>query len=113
MPDRMQVKTETPGEEKINNSYQAMYKKMVDIFRAMGLEAVPTEGHPFDPAIHDGIAREESTEVENDMILQEFRKGFTFNGKLLRPAMVKVAFRDDSPAVESAPAEDSVTSETV
>jgi len=71
-----------------------MYKKMVDIFRGMGLEAVESEGAQFDPEVHDGIMREESDAVESGTVLQEFRKGFRFKGKLLRPAMVKVAFSD-------------------
>lgn len=97
-----QVKTSTEGEEKINNSYQGLYKQMVDIFRGMGLEAVPTEGSPFDPEIHDAIMREETTEVEDGLVMQEFRKGFRLGDKLLRPAMVKVAYNESSTSGTSA-----------
>lgn len=86
-----QVKTATPGEEKINASYQGLYRQMVDIFRGFGVEAVLTEGHQFDPEVHEAIMREESETAADGEVLQEFRKGFQLNGKLLRPAMVKVA----------------------
>jgi molecular chaperone GrpE len=85
------VITSTEGEEKINKSYQSLYRQMVDIFRGLGLEAVPTVGAQFDPEIHDGIMREENNDVEDGVVLEEFRKGFTYKEKLLRPAMVKVA----------------------
>lgn len=38
------IKTETEGETKINDSYQSLYRQTVDIFRGLGLEAVPTVG---------------------------------------------------------------------
>ncbi|NJR42282.1 MAG: nucleotide exchange factor GrpE [Akkermansiaceae bacterium] len=38
------IKTETEAEQKINESYQSLYRQTVDIFRGLGLEAVPTVG---------------------------------------------------------------------
>ncbi len=60
---RVQVKAETEGEIKINNSYQGLYKQFVDLLRSLGIEAVPTTGTPFDPAIHEAIMREPNDEV--------------------------------------------------
>jgi molecular chaperone GrpE len=85
------IKTETEAEEKINSSYQGLYRQVVDIFRGLGLEAVPTVGTQFDPEIHDGIMREENDDHDDGEVLEEFRKGFKFKDQLLRPAMVKVA----------------------
>lgn len=59
----LQVKVETEGEHKINNSYQSLYKQMVDIMRGLGIEAVPTVGAPFDPAFHEAIMSEPNSEV--------------------------------------------------
>lgn len=41
--------------------------------------------------LHEAIMREESTEYEEGVIIQEFRKGFKLGERLLRPAMVKVS----------------------
>jgi molecular chaperone GrpE len=98
----LQIKPATEGEEKINGSYQGLYRQMVDIFRGMGLEAVPTRGVPFDPELHDGVMKEETDQEEDGIILEEFRKGFTFAGKLLRPAMVKVAVNSSQTSADSA-----------
>ena len=98
-----QLKAETEGEEKINASYQGLYKQTVDILKGLGVEPVPTVGAPFDPALHDAIAREASDDVADGTVLTEFRKGFELKGALIRPAMVKVSYTD-APA-EAAAAE--------
>ena len=56
----------------------------------LGLEPIPAEGQKFDPNIHHAIEMRETTEVEDHTVLAELQKGYTFRGKLLRPAMVRV-----------------------
>ena len=63
---------------------------MVEIFRTLGVDAVPGVGQPFDPTFHDAVMREQNDDVPDGTVLQEFRKGFRHGDKLLRPAMVKV-----------------------
>ncbi|KAE9588723.1 putative GrpE nucleotide exchange factor [Lupinus albus] len=62
--------------------------------------------------LHEAIMREDSTEFEDGIILQEFRKGFTLGDRLLRPSMVKVS-AGPGPAKpeQEAPLEEQVTSE--
>ena len=85
------IKPESEGEKKIEGAYQALYKQMTELFRKMGIEAVPTVGHPFDPAVHEAIARVPSADVSEDMVAQEYRKGFKVGGRLIRPATVSVS----------------------
>ncbi|BBN09338.1 molecular chaperone GrpE [Marchantia polymorpha subsp. ruderalis] len=85
------IKTETEGEQKIDRSYQSIYKQFVEIMKSLGVVAVETTGKAFDPNLHEAIMREESTEFEEGIVLQEFRRGFVIGSKLLRPAMVKVS----------------------
>jgi molecular chaperone GrpE len=99
---RAQVKAETDGEAKINAAYQGLYRQLVDLLKSQGVDAVATEGAPFDPEVHEAIAREESAEVADGTVLQEFRKGFAMGGRLLRPAMVKVSFNDGEAAAPAA-----------
>nr|QIB02092.1 GrpE [Medicago sativa] len=46
---KAQIKVETEGEEKINNSYQSIYKQFIEILNSLGVEPVDTVGNPFDP----------------------------------------------------------------
>ncbi|KAM7259569.1 hypothetical protein ACFE04_015310 [Oxalis oulophora] len=85
------LKLETENEKKIDASYQGIYKQLEDILRSLKVTAVPTVGKPFDPALHDAIAQGESEELDEGVILEEFRRGFVLGERLLRPAMVKVS----------------------
>uniref|UniRef100_A0A0D6R7E9 GrpE protein homolog n=1 Tax=Araucaria cunninghamii TaxID=56994 RepID=A0A0D6R7E9_ARACU len=88
---KMQIKTETEGEETINDSYQSIYKQFVQIMRTLGVSVVETVGQRFDPTLHEAIMREESAEFEEGIIIEEFRRGFKLGDMFLRPAMVKVS----------------------
>ena len=99
---RQQIKCETEGEEKINNSYQGLYRQMVEIFRTLGVEAVPTVGVQFDPSVHEAVMQEPHDGVTDGEVVKEFRKGFSINGELIRPAMVVVCTNDAMPYVPPA-----------
>ncbi|KAL3641798.1 hypothetical protein CASFOL_012613 [Castilleja foliolosa] len=88
---KQHLKIETEMEKKIDTSYQGIYKQFVEIMRSLRVSAVPTVGKPFDPMMHEAIAREESNEFKEGIIIQEFRRGFYLGERLLRPAMVKVS----------------------
>ncbi|KAL2241800.1 UNVERIFIED_CONTAM: Protein GrpE [Sesamum indicum] len=88
---KQQIKLETEMEKKIDTSYQGIYKQFVEIMRSLRVAAVPTVGKPFDPKMHEAIAREESYEFKEGIVIQEFRRGFYLGDRLLRPAMVKVS----------------------
>jgi len=85
------IKGETEGEKKILTGYQNMHKQLVDVLFSQGLQLVPGVGSPFDPNEHEAIMRTEDDSVEQDTILEEFRKGYKIGGNLIRPSMVKVS----------------------
>ncbi|KAK9951485.1 hypothetical protein M0R45_006925 [Rubus argutus] len=111
---KAQLKVETEGEEKINNSYQSIYKQFGEILSSLGVLPVETVGKPFDPLLHEAIMREDSSEFEEGIILDEFRKGFTLGDRLLRPSMVKVSAGPGpaKPEQQVAPSEEHDASET-
>jgi len=70
-----------------------IYSRLFETLRKIGLEPMDTTGKTFDPNLHQAIERVETDRVDDQTILGEFQKGYSFKGKLLRPAMVKVAVR--------------------
>lgn len=72
---------------------QLIYARLFDTLKKTGLEPMDTVGKMFDPNLHQAIERVETDETPDQSILGEFQKGYTFKGKLLRPAMVSVAVR--------------------
>ncbi|PQM37854.1 uncharacterized protein Pyn_15588 [Prunus yedoensis var. nudiflora] len=85
------IKPETDKEKKIDASYQGIYKQLVETMKSLHVAVVPTVGKSFDPSLHEAVAREESQEFKEGIIIQEIRRGFLLGGRLLRPAMVKVS----------------------
>ena len=70
-----------------------IYNRLFETLRKMGLEPLETAGRKFDPNLHQAIERVHTEDVEDQAILGEFQRGYNFKGKLLRPAMVRVAVR--------------------
>jgi molecular chaperone GrpE len=69
-----------------------IYQRLVDTLKKIGLEPIAVEaGAPFDPNLHQAVARVETAEAPDNTVLDEFQRGYNFRGKLLRPAMVRVA----------------------
>jgi molecular chaperone GrpE len=66
---------------------------MRDSLTKLGLEPFDSVGKPFDPYSHHALDRVPAAEAEEDTVLEEYQRGYNFKGKLLRPAMVRVAVR--------------------
>ena len=72
---------------------ELIYQRLYDTLKKMGLEPIETQGKRFDPNLHQAIERVQTEDAEDQAILGEFQRGYGFKGKLLRPAMVRVAVR--------------------
>lgn len=70
-----------------------IYQRLAEILKKMGLEPMETAGRRFDPNLHQAVERVPTESAEDQTILGEFQKGYLFKGKLLRPAMVRVAVK--------------------
>ncbi len=72
---------------------ELIYQRFFETLKKMGLEPIESVGKRFDPAIHQAVQRVETEDSEDQTVLDEYQKGYNFRGKLLRPAMVKVAVK--------------------
>ena len=72
---------------------ELIYQRLSEILKRMGVEPLEAAGKPFDPNVHQAVDRVETPEVADQTVLEEYQKGYNFKGKLLRPAMVKVAVK--------------------
>lgn len=66
-------------------------KDLKETFSRFNIEQVDPEGEPFDPQLHEAMSMQPSTEVEPNTVLTVVQKGYTLNGRVLRPAMVIVS----------------------
>lgn len=72
---------------------ELIHQRLLEVLSKSGLEPVAAEGQRFDPHLHHAVETAPSEDVEDQTILEEKRRGYSFRGRLLRPAMVKVAVR--------------------
>ena len=86
------LKTQT-ADKGYARGMEMIYQRLADALKKLGLETITTKGQKFDPHIHHAVDMVETTEVEEQTILDEYQPGYNFRGRLLRPAMVKVAVR--------------------
>jgi molecular chaperone GrpE len=87
----------------LRKGVELVARQLVEILRRFGLVEIPAVGQPFDPRLHEAVAREESAEHEVPTVIAELQRGYWLNERLLRPAMVKVALPVDSRAESGAP----------
>ena len=71
--------------------FELIYKQLLDSVTKLGVERIDPVGKSFDPHLHQAVDRAETTDREDGAILQVFQPGYVFHGRVLRPAMVRVA----------------------
>jgi molecular chaperone GrpE len=77
--------------ENYRKGFELIYKQLLENLTKLGVERIDPVGKPFDPHLHQAVDRAETTEHEDGTILQVFQPGYVFHGRVLRPAMVRVA----------------------
>ncbi|MFN0106429.1 MAG: nucleotide exchange factor GrpE [Bryobacteraceae bacterium] len=86
------LKTESTDKEWARG-VEMIHQRFAETLKREGLEPMECEGDRFDPNLHYAVDRAVSEDVEEDTILEVYQKGYYYKGKLLRPAMVKVAVK--------------------
>jgi molecular chaperone GrpE len=72
---------------------ELIYNRLTETLKRHGVEPVEAEGSKFDPHLHHAVNRVHTEDAEDGTILEVYQRGYNFKGKLLRPAMVKVAVK--------------------
>lgn len=77
--------------ESLLEGSRATLKQLTATLERFGVAEVDPAGEPFDPTLHEAMTTQPSARVEPNTVLEVFQKGYTLNGRLLRPARVVVA----------------------
>jgi molecular chaperone GrpE len=67
------------------------YKELMKTLEKFGLTAVDAEGKTFDPSVHHAMSQVERDDVEENIVVEEYRKGYKLKDKVLRPSLVSVS----------------------
>ena len=90
--------------ETIVKGVRIVYDQMLDILKSHGVEFIQALDQPFDPSRHEAMLRQSDPDKDDNLVLQEFQKGFMLNDRVLRPSKVVVNKIASAP-VDEAPAE--------
>lgn len=77
--------------ESLKRGVEMVLAQLKTTLKEAGLEEIHAEGQPFDPTWHEAVAEHETTEAPEGHVVQQLRKGYRLNQRLLRPANVVVA----------------------
>ncbi len=97
--ERLREAPENSELETYRQGYEFMLQEIRSVLEKFGVTEIPGLGNPFDPNIHEAVLREVTSEHEDGKILDEFRKGYKIQHRLLRPAQVRVAVQPDQETV--------------
>jgi molecular chaperone GrpE len=89
------LKTPTADSE-YARGVELIYQRFSDALRKLGVEPIEAQGKPFDPSLHHAIERVEDPSAEQDTVAAELQRGYTYKGRLLREALVRVAVKSKS-----------------
>jgi molecular chaperone GrpE len=70
---------------------ELVFRELRSLLEGEGLAEIPAEGESFDPQVHEAVESVEDTDVDEPTITQVYRRGYSFGGDVVRPAMVVVA----------------------
>ena len=87
--------------ESYRKGFELIYKQFLDHLTKLGVERLDPIGKPFDPHLHQAVDRAETKDHEDGTILQVFQPGYVFHGRVLRPAMVRVAVHPNPASKEA------------
>lgn len=66
-------------------------KHFLELLKKYNVVEIDALGRPFDPNLHQALAKEERTDVKEPLVVEIYQKGFLYHDKLLRPVLAKVA----------------------
>jgi molecular chaperone GrpE len=84
------ITTNSSGDD-LRKGVELINRQLHDALTKLGVEAVPAEGVQFDPTVHEALGLVETNDVPDHQVVEELQRGYKLKGRLLRPAMVRVA----------------------
>lgn len=78
------------ADEKYAEGMEMIFKQLKGVLEKSGLEEIKALGEGFDPNFHNAVMTEDNDKFESGSVTEILQKGYTLNGKVIRPSMVKV-----------------------
>lgn len=87
----LSVDTATEEGTSLKKGMEMVMKKLEEALKKEGVEEIESLGKPFDPKVHQAVMQEKSEDHDPGLVIQVLQAGYLLNGRVIRPAMVKVS----------------------
>ena len=85
------IDIQNDDQKSIGEGLELTIKNFVEVFKKFNISCVDPKGEPFDAELHQAVSMQSDENTEPNTVLDVFQKGYTLNGRLIRPAMVVVS----------------------
>lgn len=79
------------GQKSVAEGLELTLKSFMEVLVRYKIEAIDPAGQPFDAELHQAVSMVPNPDLEANTVMDVFQKGYTLNGRLVRPAMVVVS----------------------
>ena len=94
------LKVEDEKSKSIRDGFLLVQKQLLQALAERGLKRINSLGTSFDPHVHEAVGHVVSPEKPEGIVLEEVLSGYQLNGKLLRPAKVKISTKEEKVSEE-------------
>lgn len=85
------IDTEDEAQKGVSEGLELTLKSFMEVLSRHKIEAIDPAGQPFDADLHQAVSMVPNPDLEPNTVMDVFQKGYTLNGRLVRPAMVVVS----------------------
>ncbi len=93
MDKAMEQIARTGVDKKVMDGLEMFSIQFTDVLEKEGLKAIEAKGKPFDPNFHEAMCKRTVEDFDDEVVLTEFEKGYTFKERVLRTAKVEINHR--------------------
>jgi len=86
----LQMASEDEQTKQLLQGMEMVYRNILEALKKEGVEPIEALGKEFDPHYHQAIMQAQEEDVESNIIVEEFQKGYILKDRVIRPSMVKV-----------------------
>jgi len=81
---------EAKVDKKVMDGFEMLYFQLTDLLDKEGLKPIPAKGEKFNPNVHEAMTTQSQPEFDDDVVITEYEKGYTFKDRVLRHAKVVI-----------------------
>jgi molecular chaperone GrpE len=94
--EQMAHESNTLPPDEIAVGLKMLQQQLTEVLATEGLKEIPAIGQPLDTELHEVVGYVETDEKPENMVVEEVRKGYSLNNKVIRPSLVVVSKRKGS-----------------